>query len=134
MGVLLINYAYSDADSDWFTNYSFMPLLKNKATISTMHNITVNVICGDNRHTKMVARKGQNKLEIDLTWNIFFYHMISLQYWTTWLFMPWLCVDHMIQQGVWPMGFSYPDPLANPDHWQNPDPLVKSRPTGWDTK
>ncbi len=32
--------------------------------------------------------------------------------------MPWLCVDHMIQQGVWPMGFSYPDPLA------------KSRPTG----
>ncbi len=42
--------------------------------------------------------------------------------------MPWLCVDHMIQQGVWPMGFSYPDPLANPD------PLVKSRPNGWDTK
>ncbi len=33
-------------------------------------------------------------------------------------FMPWLCVDHMIQQGVWPMGSSYPDPLA------------KSRPTG----
>ncbi len=32
--------------------------------------------------------------------------------------MPWLCVDYMIQQGVWPMGFSYPDPLA------------KSRPTG----
>ncbi len=26
--------------------------------------------------------------------------------------MPWLCVDHIIQQGVWPMGFSYPDPLA----------------------
>ncbi len=37
--------------------------------------------------------------------------------------MPWLCVDHMIQQGVWPMGFSYPDPLANLD------PLAKSRPT-----
>ncbi len=36
--------------------------------------------------------------------------------------MPWLCVDHMIQQRVWPMGFSYPNPLA------------KSRPTGWDTK
>ncbi len=33
-------------------------------------------------------------------------------------FMPWLCVDYMIQQGVWPMGFS------------NPDPLAKSRPTG----
>ncbi len=38
--------------------------------------------------------------------------------------MPWLCVDHMIQQGVWPMGFSYTDPLANPD------PQTKSRPTG----
>ncbi len=37
--------------------------------------------------------------------------------------MPWLCVDHMIQQGIWLMGFSYPDPLANPD------PLAKSRPT-----
>ncbi len=37
--------------------------------------------------------------------------------------MPWLYVDYMIQQGVWPMGFSYPDPLANPD------PLAKSRPT-----
>ncbi len=23
-------------------------------------------------------------------------------------FMPWLCVDHMIQQGVWPMGFIDP--------------------------
>ncbi len=34
------------------------------------------------------------------------------------LIMPWLCVDHMIQQGVWPMGSSYPDSLA------------KSRPTG----
>ncbi len=44
--------------------------------------------------------------------------------------MPWLCVDHMIQQGVWPMGFSYPDPLAIQTHWQNPDPLAKSRPTG----
>ncbi len=38
--------------------------------------------------------------------------------------MPWLCVDHMIHQGVWLMGFSYPDPLVNPD------PLAKSRPTG----
>ncbi len=38
--------------------------------------------------------------------------------------MPWLCVDHMIQQGVWLMRFSYPDLLANPD------PLRKSRPTG----
>ncbi len=28
------------------------------------------------------------------------------------------------------MGFSYPDPLAIQTHWQNPDPLVKSRPTG----
>ncbi len=37
--------------------------------------------------------------------------------------MPWLGVDHMIQQGVWPMGFSYTDPLANPD------PLAKSRPS-----
>ncbi len=37
--------------------------------------------------------------------------------------MPWLCVDYMIKQGVWPMGFSYPDPLANPDQ------LAKSRPT-----
>ncbi len=44
--------------------------------------------------------------------------------------MPWLCVDHMIQQGVWPMGFSYTDPLAIQAHWQNPDPLAKSRPTG----
>ncbi len=44
--------------------------------------------------------------------------------------MPWLCVDHMIQQGVWPMGLSYSDPLAIQNHWQNPDPLVKSRPTG----
>ncbi len=44
--------------------------------------------------------------------------------------MPWLCVDHMIQQGVWPMGFSYPNPLAMQTHWQNPDPLAKSRPTG----
>ncbi len=47
--------------------------------------------------------------------------------------MPWLCVDHMIQQGVWPMGL-YPDPLAIQTHWQNSDPLVKSRTTGWDTK
>ncbi len=31
--------------------------------------------------------------------------------------MPWLCADHMIQQGVWRMGFSYPDPLAIPTHW-----------------
>ncbi len=31
------------------------------------------------------------------------------------IIIPWLCVDHMIQQGVWPMVFSYPDPLANPD-------------------
>ncbi len=37
--------------------------------------------------------------------------------------MPWLCVDHMIQQGDWLMGFSYPDPLVNLD------PLAKSRPT-----
>ncbi len=44
--------------------------------------------------------------------------------------MPWLCVDHMIQQGVWPMGFSYPDPLAIQTHSQNPHPLSKSRPTG----
>ncbi len=36
----------------------------------------------------------------------------------------------MIQQGVWPMGFSYPDPLAIQTHWQNQDPLAKSRPTG----
>ncbi len=43
--------------------------------------------------------------------------------------MPWLYVDHMIQQGVWPMGFSYPDPLAIQIHCQNPDPLTKSRPT-----
>ncbi len=56
-------------------------------------------------------------------------------------FMPWLCVDHMIQQGVWPMGFSYPDPLANPDPLAKARPtdkiqthMVKSRPTGWDTK
>ncbi len=34
------------------------------------------------------------------------------------LVMSWLCVDDMIQQGVWPRGFSYPNPLA------------KSRPTG----
>ncbi len=26
--------------------------------------------------------------------------------------MPWLCVDHLIRQWVWPMGSSYPDPLA----------------------
>ncbi len=39
-------------------------------------------------------------------------------------FMPWLCVDYMIQQGVWPMGFLYTDPLAIQTHWQNPDPLV----------
>ncbi len=45
-------------------------------------------------------------------------------YWNgVYTFMPWLCVDHMIQQGVWPMGFSSPDPLTNPD------PLAKSRPT-----
>ncbi len=44
-------------------------------------------------------------------------------------FMPWF-VDHMIQQGVWPMRFSYPDPLATQTHWQNPDTLAKSRPTG----
>ncbi len=44
--------------------------------------------------------------------------------------MPWLSVDHMIQQGVWPMGLSYSDPLAIQTHWQNPDPLAKSRPTG----
>ncbi len=50
---------------------------------------------------------------------------------TIWWFMPWLCVDHMKQQGVWPMGFSYPDPLVKSrptdkiqTHWQNPDPLV----------
>ncbi len=49
------------------------------------------------------------------------------------MFMPWLCVDHMIQQRVWPMGFSYPDPLAIQTYWQNPDPLVKSRPTGKNT-
>ncbi len=42
---------------------------------------------------------------------------------TVYSIMPWLCVDHMIRQGVWPMGFSYPDPL------ENPDPLAKSRPT-----
>ncbi len=46
------------------------------------------------------------------------------------IFMPRLCVDYMIQQGVWPMGFSYPDPLAIQTHWQNPDPLSKSIPTG----
>ncbi len=34
-----------------------------------------------------------------------------------WKFMPWLCVDHMIQLGVWPMGFSYPDLLAIQTHW-----------------
>ncbi len=28
------------------------------------------------------------------------------------------------------MGFSYPDPLAIHIHWQNPDRLAKSRPTG----
>ncbi len=44
--------------------------------------------------------------------------------------MPWLCVDHMIQQGVCPMGFSYTDPLAIQTHWQSPDPLAKSRLTG----
>ncbi len=56
-------------------------------------------------------------------------------------FMPRLCVDHMIQQGVCSMGFSYPDPLAKSrptgkiqTYWQNPDTLVNSRPTGWDTK
>ncbi len=47
----------------------------------------------------------------------------------TYTFMPWLCVDHMIQQGVWPMGFSYPDPLVIQTHWQNPDSLAKSKPT-----
>ncbi len=33
--------------------------------------------------------------------------------------MPWLCdsVDHMIQQGVLPIGFSYTDPLAIQNHW-----------------
>ncbi len=33
------------------------------------------------------------------------------------VFMPWLCVDYMIQQGVWSIGFSYPDPLAIHTHW-----------------
>ncbi len=28
------------------------------------------------------------------------------------------------------MGFSYPNTLAIQTHWQNPDPLAKSRPTG----
>ncbi len=46
------------------------------------------------------------------------------------IIIPWLCVDHMIQQGIWPMGFSYPDPLAIQTHWHNPDPLTKSRLTG----
>ncbi len=32
--------------------------------------------------------------------------------------MPRLCVDYLVQQAVWPIGFSYPDSLA------------KSRPTG----
>ncbi len=45
-------------------------------------------------------------------------------------FMPWLCVDYILQQGVWPMGFSYPDPLAIQNNWQNPDPPAKSRSTG----
>ncbi len=30
--------------------------------------------------------------------------------------MPWLCVDHMIQEVVWRMGFSYSDPLAIQTH------------------
>ncbi len=38
-------------------------------------------------------------------------------------FMPWLCVVYMIEQGVWHLGFSYPDPLAIQNHWQNLDPL-----------
>ncbi len=50
--------------------------------------------------------------------------------WFRFVIMSWLCVDHMIQQGVWPMGFSYPDPLAIQTNWQNPDPLAKSRPIG----
>ncbi len=33
------------------------------------------------------------------------------------ILLPWLCVDYMIQQGVWPMGFSYPDPLVIQTHW-----------------
>ncbi len=49
--------------------------------------------------------------------------LLDLPYLETYI-MPWLCVDHMIQQGVWPMGFSYPDPQAIQTHWQNPDPLV----------
>ncbi len=40
----------------------------------------------------------------------------------------------MIQQGVGPVRCSYPDPLPIQTHWQNPDPLVKSRPTGSDKK
>ncbi len=43
------------------------------------------------------------------------------RYWAT--VMPWLCVDHMIQQVVWHMVFLYPDPL------EIPDPLAKSRHT-----
>ncbi len=45
---------------------------------------------------------------------------IDSAWWVSWreIIMPWMCVDHMIQQGVWLMGSSYLDPLA------------KSRPTG----
>ncbi len=40
------------------------------------------------------------------------------------MFMRWLCVDHMIQQGVWHIGVFISRPTGNPD------PLAKSRPTG----
>ncbi len=53
------------------------------------------------------------------------YHMVQNVYYMIKTFMPWLCVDHMIQQGVWCMEFSYPYPLAIQTHWQNPDPLAK---------
>ncbi len=69
------------------------------------------------------------------------YYIVSTSSYTG-VIMPWLCVDHMIQQAVWPMGSSYPDPLAKSrptgiiqTHWQNPDPWTsKIQNCWWDTK
>ncbi len=50
-------------------------------------------------------------------------------------FMQRLCVDYMIQQGFHIQTHLHSRPTGKiQTHWQNPDPLVKSRPTGWDTK